>query len=220
MRPEGVVDARGRRRAARRRLAPARDRAPRLPGHARSRSPHRHARSWAPSTTSRIDTFLRVTYSLALLPVGRAAGARGQPGPGRPRVDVSRALGQRQDDADPAVGRRRSAERRDLHRARRCGRPALLRLALLGRPGAPGREPRGAAWRRSTSSGTPIDTSAAPLTPARALTALLPNVLFFATEPDLVARVLEVTAELTAAVPCFALGFRPEPSVWEVIAAA
>ena len=55
---------------------------------------------------------------------------------------------------------------------------------------------------------------------ARALTALLPNVLFFAPGPDLVARVLEVTAELTAAVPSFALGFRPEPSVWEVIAAA
>ena len=38
--------------------------------------------------------------------------------------------------------------------------------------------------------------------------------------PHLVARVLEVAAALTAAVPCFKLGFRPEPSVWEVIAAA
>ena len=62
--------------------------------------------------------------------------------------------------------------------------------------------------------------AASPLTARGALTALLPNVLFFATGPALVARVLEVAAELTAAVPSFALGFRPEPSVWEVIAAA
>ena len=76
-------------------------------------------------------------------------------------------------------------------------------------------------WRRSTSSVTPIGTSRrrSPRA-ARWFTALLPNVLFFATGPELVARVLEVTAELTAAVPSFALGFRPEPSVWEVIAAA
>ena len=54
----------------------------------------------------------------------------------------------------------------------------------------------------------------------RALSALLPNVLFFARDGELVARVLEVAAALIAAAPSFALGFRPEPSVWEVIAAA
>ena len=62
---------------------------------------------------------------------------------------------------------------------------------------------------------------AAPHLPARgALRALLPNVLFFAREGLLVARVLEAAAALTATVRSFALGFRPEPSVWEVIAAA
>jgi hypothetical protein len=55
------------------------------------------------------------------------------------------------------------------------------------------------------------------LTPRRALASLLPNVLFFATEPALVARVLDVAAGLVERVPCFALGFRPEASVWEAI---
>jgi hypothetical protein len=58
---------------------------------------------------------------------------------------------------------------------------------------------------------------ATPLTPRQALAALLPNVLFFAAERALVARVLDVAAHLVASVPCFALGFRPEPSVWEAI---
>jgi hypothetical protein len=61
---------------------------------------------------------------------------------------------------------------------------------------------------------------ATALPPARALAALLPNVLFFAAEPDLVRRVLDVAAGLVERVPCFALGFRPEPSVWEVVARA
>ncbi len=56
-----------------------------------------------------------------------------------------------------------------------------------------------------------------PLTPRRALESLLPNVLFFAAEPALVARVLDVAADLVARVPCYALGFRPEASVWEAI---
>ena len=55
------------------------------------------------------------------------------------------------------------------------------------------------------------------LTPRRALASLLPNVLFFAAEPSLVARVLDVAAGLVERVPCFALGFRPEASVWEAI---
>jgi hypothetical protein len=59
-----------------------------------------------------------------------------------------------------------------------------------------------------------------PLTPRRALAALLPNVLFFAAEPALVARVLEVAAGLVERVPCFTLGFRPEASVWEAIEVA
>lgn len=62
--------------------------------------------------------------------------------------------------------------------------------------------------------------AATPLTARRALETLLPNVLFFAAEPSLVRRVLDVAAAAVEAVPCFALGFRPEPAVWEVIAGA
>jgi hypothetical protein len=56
-----------------------------------------------------------------------------------------------------------------------------------------------------------------PLAPRRALVSLLPHVLFFAAEPALVARVLDVAADLVERVPCFALGFRPEASVWKAI---
>jgi hypothetical protein len=59
--------------------------------------------------------------------------------------------------------------------------------------------------------------AATPVTPRAALAALLPNVLFFATEPALVARVLDVAAALVARVPCFALGFRPDTAVWQAI---
>jgi len=62
--------------------------------------------------------------------------------------------------------------------------------------------------------------AAAPLTARRALERLLPNVLFFAAEPGLVRRVLDVAAAVVEAVPCFTLGFRPEPEVWEVVAGA
>jgi hypothetical protein len=59
--------------------------------------------------------------------------------------------------------------------------------------------------------------AATPLTPRRALQSLLPNVLFFAADPALVARVLDVASALVERVPCYALGFRPEASVWEAI---
>jgi hypothetical protein len=57
----------------------------------------------------------------------------------------------------------------------------------------------------------------APLTPRRALQSLLPNVLFFAADPGLVARLLDVAAALVERVPCYTLGFRPDASVWEAI---
>lgn len=59
-----------------------------------------------------------------------------------------------------------------------------------------------------------------PLAAREALRTLLPNVLFFAAEPGLVRRVLDVAAAVVAAVPCFALGFRPTADVWEVITGA
>ena len=53
--------------------------------------------------------------------------------------------------------------------------------------------------------------------PRRALERLLPNVLFFAREADLTARVLGISADLVEAVPCFDLSFRPDPGFWEVV---
>ena len=57
----------------------------------------------------------------------------------------------------------------------------------------------------------------APLSRRQALVHLLPNVLFFAAEPALVERVLDVAAGLVAAVPCYRLSFRPDPGFWKVV---
>ncbi len=55
------------------------------------------------------------------------------------------------------------------------------------------------------------------ITPRRALERLLPNVLFFARDPELTGRVLEIAADLVESVPCFDLSFRLDPGFWEVI---
>lgn len=51
----------------------------------------------------------------------------------------------------------------------------------------------------------------------RAMAHLLPNVLFFASEAGLPARVFGIAADLVEAVPSFDLCFRPDPGFWEVI---
>ena len=51
----------------------------------------------------------------------------------------------------------------------------------------------------------------------QALERLLPNVVFFAREADLTARVFRISADLVEAVPCFDLFFRRDPGFWEVI---
>jgi hypothetical protein len=56
-----------------------------------------------------------------------------------------------------------------------------------------------------------------PVGPRLALTRFLPNVLFFAREGGLPARVFGIAADLVEAVPCFDLFFRPDPGFWEVI---
>jgi hypothetical protein len=56
-----------------------------------------------------------------------------------------------------------------------------------------------------------------PLGERAALTRLLPTVMSFAREADVVARVLDLAAELVAAVPCFVLDFRRDPGFWEAI---
>ncbi len=50
-----------------------------------------------------------------------------------------------------------------------------------------------------------------------AILGVLSNVLFFARDPALTARLLDVAAELVASVPCFRLDFRRDPGFWEVI---
>lgn len=56
------------------------------------------------------------------------------------------------------------------------------------------------------------------VTPRQALRRLLPNVLFFAREPELTGRVLALAGDLVDAVPCFDLSFRLDAGFWEVIA--
>jgi hypothetical protein len=51
----------------------------------------------------------------------------------------------------------------------------------------------------------------------QALERLLPNVMFFARETDLTARVLGISAKLVETVRCFDLSFRPDPGFWEVV---
>lgn len=50
-----------------------------------------------------------------------------------------------------------------------------------------------------------------------ALARFLPNVLFFAREGDLPARAFGIAADIVEAVPCFDLFFRPDPGFWEAI---
>ena len=53
--------------------------------------------------------------------------------------------------------------------------------------------------------------------PRQALERLLANVVFFAREADLTARVFRIATGLVEAVPCFDLFFRPDPGFWEVV---
>jgi hypothetical protein len=55
------------------------------------------------------------------------------------------------------------------------------------------------------------------LTPRDALVRLLPNVLFFARDADLVAQVLAIAADLVDRVPCFRLGFCRDPGFWSLV---
>jgi hypothetical protein len=55
------------------------------------------------------------------------------------------------------------------------------------------------------------------LKPGQALARLLANVLFFAREADVTAKVFGIAANVVEAVPCFDLAFRPDAGFWEVI---
>jgi hypothetical protein len=166
-----------------------------------------------------IDSFLRVAYSLALLEHGgllvhaaslarnaRAWVFSGPSGSGKTTLTrLSPAAALLSDEI--SIVRLRDG------RLRCHGSPFW---GELGKPGANTEVDVAAIhFLRHAERHT-----AAPLAARQALRTLLSNVLFFAAEPGLVRRVLDVAAAVVAAVPCFALGFRPAPDVWEVIAGA
>jgi hypothetical protein len=163
-----------------------------------------------------VDTFLRVVYSLALLDAGAllvhaASLGRGPrawmfPGPsGSGKTTLTRLSPDATLMSDEISIVRLGGEGASCYGSPFWGE--------LGEPGANAAVPLAAIHflRHAEHHATTA------LSPRRALGALLPNVLFFAAEPALVSRVLDVAADLVERVPCFALGFRPEPSVWEAI---
>ena len=164
-----------------------------------------------------VDTFLRVAYSLALLPAGALLVHAASLGRGTrawmfagPSGSGKTTLTHLSPDAT-LLSDEISVVRLGAGDTACCyGSPFWGELGEAGRNAA---VPLSAihflrhADRHATTA----------LTPRRALVSLLPNVLFFAAEPALVARVLDVAAGLVERVPCFALGFRPEASVWEAI---
>ena len=164
-----------------------------------------------------IDTFLRVAYSLALLDagallvhaasLGRDGGAwlfAGPSGSGKTTLTRLSPDATLLSDEISIVGRA------DDGGARCYGSPFWGELGEAGR--------NTVLPLRAIHFLCHAERHAAtPLAPRRALAALLPNVLFFAAEPALVARLLDVAAGLVEGVPCFALDFRPEASVWEAI---
>jgi hypothetical protein len=52
---------------------------------------------------------------------------------------------------------------------------------------------------------------------AEALRQLMTNVLFFASDPDMVRQVFETAAKLVASTPTFQLNFTQGDAVWKLI---
>lgn len=55
------------------------------------------------------------------------------------------------------------------------------------------------------------------LSPKRALEKLLPNVVFFGEDQELLRRLFHLSGELAISLPCYDLHFLPEPSFWSLI---
>jgi hypothetical protein len=83
----------------------------------------------------------------------------------------------------------------------------------LGVPGENIRAPLGAIYLLAQGPENRIDA----MGEAEAVRALLPNVLFFAHDQELVGRVFDIACELAAQVPVRRLTFAPDPRVWEMI---
>jgi hypothetical protein len=164
-----------------------------------------------------VDTFLRVVYSLALLEAGGLLVHAASLGRGA-RAWMF---------AGPSGSGKTTLTRLSPDATLLSDEIAIVRLGGDGAAccyGSPFWGERGEAGRNAAVPLRAVHFlrhadhhATTPLTPRRALQSLLPNVLFFAAEPALVARVLDVAAALVERVPCYALGFRPEASVWEAI---
>lgn len=164
-----------------------------------------------------LDTFLRVVYSLALLPAGALLVHAASLGRGE-RAWMF---------AGPSGSGKTTLTRLSPDATLLSDEISVVRLGAGDTAccyGSPFWGELGEAGRNAAVPLTAIHFlrhadrhATTALTPRRALVSLLPNVLFFAAEPALVARVLDVAARLVERVPCFALGFRPEASVWEAI---
>jgi hypothetical protein len=163
-----------------------------------------------------LDTMLRVVYSLALLERGTLA------------VHASSVV---RDDAAYLFPGRSGAGKTTVTRLSPDATLLSDEISLVEAAGAchgspfwgelarPGDNVR--AGLRGIYFQSQADHHAtAPLTRRQALGHLLPNVLFFAADPALTARVLDVAASLVAAVPCYRLSFRRDPGFWAVVRAA
>jgi hypothetical protein len=170
----------------------------------------------APGSDVALDAFVRVTWTLALLErrgllLHAASLARGD----RAFLFCGRS------GAGKTTLARLSADAELLSDEVSCVRltgagPRAYGTPFfgdLGRPGANRAVPLVAIYFLEHAERHTRESLARP----RALARLLTTVLFFGRDATLARRVFDLAAALVETVPCFRLGFRPEPSVWEVI---
>ncbi len=166
-----------------------------------------------------IDSFLRILYSLALVAAhgvivhaaslvrnGRAHLFCGPSGSGKTTVA-------RLSPDATLLSDELSIVRISEGRARCHGTPFWGELARAGDDRA---APLGGIYFLHHGARHALDG----VMPRQAIERLLPNVLFFARDADLMARVLEIAADLVEAVPCFDLSFRRDPGFWEIVDSA